>query len=139
MRKSHFLTNRQISAREFKSAQKTWFRTIRKAKRTSWTTFLQEGKEEDIWKVIAGKLAPMPMNALRKSDGGMATFPAEKATLLAATSFPENQNILPIPPIPPDPSPMLLWTSSDVPKFLRSRNQRSAPGPDGFTYQELRL
>jgi hypothetical protein len=38
------LRNRQISAQEFKNAQKTWFHTIRKAKRTSWTTFLQEGK-----------------------------------------------------------------------------------------------
>jgi hypothetical protein len=133
------LRNRQISAREFKSAQKTWFRTIRKAKRTSWTTFLQEGKEDDIWKVISGKLAPMPMNALRKPHGGMATSPAEKAILLAATSFPEDQNILPIPPIPPDPSPLFLWTPSDVSSFLGSRNQGSAPGPDGFTYRELRL
>jgi hypothetical protein len=42
------LRNQQISAQEFKVTQKTWFRTICKAKRSSWITFLQEGKEEDI-------------------------------------------------------------------------------------------
>jgi hypothetical protein len=81
----------------------------------------------------------MRMNALRKPDGGLATSPAEKAILLAVTSFLEDQNILPIPPIPPDPSPLFPLTPSDVIRFFRSRNQGSAPGPDGFTYRELRL
>jgi hypothetical protein len=122
------LRNRQISAQQFKGAQKTWFRTIRKAKRTSWATFLQEGKEEDIWKAISGKLAPMPMNALRKPDGGMATSPAEKAMLLAATSFPEDQNILPIPPIPPDPSLLFYghqWMSQN---FSEAETREVHPG-----------
>jgi hypothetical protein len=81
----------------------------------------------------------MRMNALRKPDGGMVTSAAKKADLLAATSITEDKNTLPVPPIPLDTSPLSLWTPSDVSKFLGSRNQRSAPGPDGFTYRELRL
>jgi hypothetical protein len=133
------LRNRRISAEKFKAAQKTWFRTIRKAKRTSWTTFLQEGKEEDIWKAISGKLAPIPMPALRTPGGQMVTSPHGKAELLAATSFPEDQNTAELPDIPPDPAPIALWRPRDVSRFLGSRNQRSAPGPDGLTYRELRL
>jgi ribonuclease HI len=133
------LRNRKISAQQFKVAQKPWFRTIRKAKRTSWTTFLQEGKEEDIWKAISGKLAPMPMPALRTSTGQIVTAPQDKAALLALTSFPEDQNTTKIPTIPPDPTPLTLWQQQDVSRFLGARNQRSAPGPDGFTYRELRL
>jgi hypothetical protein len=133
------LRNRRISPQHFKVIQKNWFRTVRKAKRISWTTFLQEGKEEDIWRAISGKLAPMPMNALRTPEGQTVTSPTEKAKLLAATSFPEDENQSLIPPIPPDPSPLSLWHSEDISRFLGSRNQRSAPGPDGLTYREVRL
>jgi hypothetical protein len=69
----------------------------------------------------------------------MLTSPAKKADLLAATSFPGDKNTLPVPPIPPDPSPSSSLTPSDVSKFLGCRTQRSAPGPDGFTSRELRL
>jgi hypothetical protein len=40
--------NHLISPREFKGARKKWFRTVRRAKRECWETFLQDGKEKDI-------------------------------------------------------------------------------------------
>jgi hypothetical protein len=57
------LRNRTISSSDFRSRRKEWFHTIRKAKRSSWESFLQEGKEEDIWKAISGKQSQLPMAA----------------------------------------------------------------------------
>jgi hypothetical protein len=32
-----------------------------------------------------------------------------------------------------------IWTDEDTARFLGTRCQRSAPGPDNFSYKELRL
>jgi hypothetical protein len=50
------LRNRTISNMDFPARRKEWFHTIRKAKRSSWEFFCQEGKEEDIWKAISGNV-----------------------------------------------------------------------------------
>jgi hypothetical protein len=55
------LRNNRSSPAAFKGARKKWFRTVRKAKRTCWETFLQEGKEEDIWRAVTTKQPPAPV------------------------------------------------------------------------------
>jgi hypothetical protein len=44
-----FLSN-ELGTKKLRPRSKKWFRTVRKAKRTCWETFLQEGTEEDICK-----------------------------------------------------------------------------------------
>jgi len=39
--------NHKLTATEFRNQRKSWFRTVRKAKRTCWEEFLQTCKEEE--------------------------------------------------------------------------------------------
>jgi ribonuclease HI len=134
------LRNRTISSSDFRSRRKEWFHTIRKAKRSSWESFLQEGKEEDIWKAISGKQSQLPMPQLVSTSGQPANTEEEKAELLTSISFPEDCAREDSPIIPPAGEPKLtLWTKEDTARFLGTRSTRSAPGVDGLTYRELRL
>jgi hypothetical protein len=54
------------------------------------------------------------------------------------TSFPEDYNQEPPPELPEDPSPIKLWTLTDVARFLGTRSQRSTPSPDYLSYRELK-
>ena len=48
----------ELSQEGWKEERRRWFRTVRKAKCECWESFLQEGKEEDIWKAIGEKGHP---------------------------------------------------------------------------------
>jgi hypothetical protein len=134
------LRNNRSSTTTFKAARKKWFRTVRKAKRICWETFLQEGKEEDIWRAVASKQPPAPMPTIISTLGLVANSPGEKADVLAATSFPTPDAEEPPVTLPEDTLPMkTIWTTEDTARFLGTRSQRSAPGPDNFSYKELRL
>jgi hypothetical protein len=94
------LRNRTISNTEFRACRKDWFKTIRKAKRSSWESFLQEGKEDDIWKAISGKQSQLPMPQLVSASGQVADTENQKAELLTSISFPEDRAREDCPTIP---------------------------------------
>jgi hypothetical protein len=134
------LRNRTISNTDFRARRKEWFHTIRKAKRSSWESFLQEGKEEDIWKAISGKQSQLPMPQLVSASGQVADTENQKAELLTSISFPEDRAREDCPIIPDaEGEKLALWTKEDTSRFLGTRSTRSAPGADGLTYRELRL
>jgi hypothetical protein len=136
------LRNRTISNAEFSLHRKKWFHTMRNSKRSSWESFLQEGKEEDIWKAISGKQVQLPMQQLASTTGQVANNEEEKADLLTSISFPNNLSQTTCPTLPAadmDQDPLNLWMTVDTARFLGTRGTRSAPGADGLTYRELRL
>jgi hypothetical protein len=131
------LRNRTISNVDVSAHRKRWFHTIRKAKRLSLESFLQEGKEEDIWKAISGKQAQLPMPQLVSTTGQVANNEEEKTNLLTGISFPDDrsQTIIPtLPPINIDQDPLELWTTEDTARILGTRSIWCAQGADGLTY-----
>jgi hypothetical protein len=134
------LRNRTISNTDFRARRKEWFHTIRKAKRSSWESFLQEGKEEDIWKAISGKQSQLPMPQLVSTSGQVANTEEQKAELL-------DQHLVPGGPRS-GRLPHHTRRRGREPSFVdegrhftlpRHQEHRSAPGVDGLTYRELRL
>jgi hypothetical protein len=86
------LRNRMTSNANFSSHRKKWFHTIRKAKRSSWESFLQEGKEEDIWKAISGKQVQLLILQLVLTTAQAANNEEEKADLLTSISFHDDRS-----------------------------------------------
>jgi hypothetical protein len=108
------LRSRTISNADFSTQRKKWFHTVRKAKRSSWKTFLQEGKEEDIWKAISGKQVQLPMPQLVSTMGQTANNEEEKADMFINISFPTDRSQPTSPALPTaisDQDPLELWTT----------------------------
>jgi hypothetical protein len=71
-----------------RTVRKKCFRTVRRAKRKCLESFLQEGKEEGIWRAMASKMPPAPMQSLVTTRRQPANTVQKKADLLAEISFP---------------------------------------------------
>jgi hypothetical protein len=117
------LRNRTIPNTDFCAHRKEWSHTIRKAKCSSWESFLQEGNEEDIWKAISGKQSQLSMPQLVSASGQIADTEEQKADLLTSISFPEDRAREDYPTIPDVGDGNLdLWTREDTSRFLGTRS-----------------
>jgi hypothetical protein len=134
------LRNNRSSTTAFKGARKKWCPTVRKAKRTCWETFLQEGQRRRHLARCC-KQTTACSNAHHHIDAWTG------GQLSGGKSRRAGSNFLPHTRrrgAPRDPTrgylPMkTIWTTEDTARFLGTRSQRSAPGPDNFSYKELRL
>ena len=128
---------------EHKEANKTFQRSLERAKRQHWRDWLEKADDPDIWTAHkytstpagdGGKSRIPVLNLTRDGQDSKATTNEEKSIMLATTFF---------PPKPPDVDPlhfvypkpickMAHITREQIKRRLTKLKPYKAPGPDGI-------
>lgn len=121
---------------DFKAARNTYFHSVRKAKSTTWNTFLEQAKGKDIFTAMK-YVKPRKTQRTPPLSDGQNTFNTfqQKASLF-------RQKLFPPPPAMPtqttNPSTQQLewhtFTPSEINKAISTSAARKAPGPDGLPF-----
>lgn len=125
-----------------RNAARTLYKSmVHRSKKRCWREFCTQsrpwGRPYNVV-VKNQKSTPTPV-CLRKPDDSLTTTAAEATALLLTSKFPAVTPLapIPLPPLVHGCAPRV--DKDEVADHLRTRSNRSAPGPDGLGYKVLKL